>query len=88
MARITAAPDGAEQSAGSQTGSGHSPSPAASSGPPRAQGSGESVHASTCAGPECAARRTIWICLALAVVTLATFGRVAGNGFVNFDDDA
>jgi Flp pilus assembly protein TadD len=35
-----------------------------------------------------AIRRSIFICLSLAAATLAAFWPVAGNGFVNFDDDA
>ena len=35
-----------------------------------------------------ATRRTVFICLSLAAVTLATFWPVVGNGFINFDDNA
>jgi tetratricopeptide (TPR) repeat protein len=33
-------------------------------------------------------RRTVWlVCLVLAAITLAVFGRTVGFGFVNYDDD-
>ena len=31
--------------------------------------------------------RTLFICIALALLTLAVYGQVIGHGFISFDDD-
>jgi tetratricopeptide (TPR) repeat protein len=86
MLRKTAAPDSAEQVTGSQTESGNSTGLADAIEPTRGQLPGAFADASFLTDSELAARRTILICISLAILTVATFWQVTGNGFVNFDD--